>query len=262
MIEAVFFDVDGTLLSFETHTISDSTLKSINLLRDKGVKIFIATGRHKQELKILDTLVFDAYISLNGSFCYDNREKVIYKNCIPAGDMEALISIQQSNRRFPCFLATEDAMVLNFENDDVLRMYELINLTKVTPVSFDIWEKTARGEIFQLIAFFSPEKEGGIMSAMPGSVATRWVSLFADLVPKGISKQTGIDKVLEHYNIPLENTMAFGDGGNDIEMLKHVGLGVAMGNASDGVKQYADYVTDSVDNDGVYNALKYFGVLS
>lgn len=55
--------------------------------------------------------------------------------------------------------------------------------------------------------------------------------------------------------------MAFGDGGNDVLMLKHVGIGVAMGNAEDEVKRAADYVTDSVDEDGVEKALRHFGVI-
>jgi len=261
MIKAIFFDVDGTLLSFETHRIPNSTLESIKLLQDKGIKIFIATGRHKRELKVLNPLVFDAYISLNGSYCYDNKEQVIYKKCIPAADMEVLIKIQQSEKHFPCFLGTENSMELNYEDENVLKMYDLINLSRINPIPFDRWSEIARGEVFQLIAFFDPEHEPHIMSAMPGSTATRWVSLFADVVPKGISKRIGINKVLEHYDISLNETMAFGDGGNDIEMLMHAGIGVAMGNAADNVKQVADYVTDSVDEDGVYNALKHFNIL-
>ncbi|MBR5298612.1 MAG: HAD hydrolase family protein, partial [Parabacteroides sp.] len=82
-----------------------------------------------------------------------------------------------------------------------------------------------------------------------------------DVVSMGISKRVGIDKMLEHFHIGLDECMAFGDGGNDIQMLSHVGLGVAMGNASDEVKKYADYVTDSVDEDGIYKALKFFNVI-
>ena len=71
----------------------------------------------------------------------------------------------------------------------------------------------------------------------------------------------GIDKIIEHYGISLHETMAFGDGGNDMAMLRHAGIGVAMGNAGDEVKEAADYVTDSVDDDGVMNALRHFDVI-
>lgn len=99
------------------------------------------------------------------------------------------------------------------------------------------------------------------MQFLPGCESTRWSPLFTDVVPKGSNKSIGIDKLLESYGITIQETMAFGDGGNDVEMLKHAGTGVAMGNAADEVKQIADYVTDGVDDDGIYNALKHFGVI-
>ena len=84
---------------------------------------------------------------------------------------------------------------------------------------------------------------------------------FPDVIPKGSSKQVGVDKMLDYFGISLDESMAFGDGGNDVLMLKHVGIGVAMGNAEDEVKRAADYVTDSVDEDGVEKALRHFGVI-
>ena len=74
------------------------------------------------------------------------------------------------------------------------------------------------------------------MSVLPHCEATRWNPLFADVVPRGSSKAVGIDKIIEHYGISLHETMAFGDGGNDMAMLRHAGIGVAMGNAGDEVK--------------------------
>jgi len=67
--------------------------------------------------------------------------------------------------------------------------------------------------------------------------------------------------MLDYFGISLEESMAFGDGGNDVLMLKHVGIGVVMGNAEDEVKLAADYVTDSVDEDGIEKALRHFGVI-
>ena len=78
---------------------------------------------------------------------------------------------------------------------------------------------------------------------------------------KGMNKQLGIDKMLEHFNIPLECSMAFGDGGNDIPMLKHVPYSIAMGNSNDAVKAAAAYVTEDVDNGGVVKALEHYGLL-
>ena len=70
-----------------------------------------------------------------------------------------------------------------------------------------------------------------------------------------------MDKFISHFGIKLEETMAFGDGGNDIDMIKHAGIGVAMGNARDEVKAAADYVTTSVDDNGILNALIELNIL-
>jgi hydroxymethylpyrimidine pyrophosphatase-like HAD family hydrolase len=86
-------------------------------------------------------------------------------------------------------------------------------------------------------------------------------SLFADVNPGGISKQTGIENFCKHFDIDVSETMSFGDGGNDISMLKFTKIGIAMGNANDSVKEVADYVTEDVDNHGIEKALIHFGLL-
>lgn len=89
----------------------------------------------------------------------------------------------------------------------------------------------------------------------------RWHPAFVDVTAKGNTKQNGIDQIIRHFGIKLEETMVFGDGGNDISMLRHAGIGVAMGNANDDVKAASNYTTTSVDEDGIANALKYFGIV-
>lgn len=261
MIKAIFFDIDGTLLSFNTHKVPQSAITAIETLRQNGTKVFIATGRHKKELKILERHIFDAYITLNGSYCYDKDETIIHKSPLTKADMETLIAMQQSDERFPCFLGTHNDMLLNYTDERVRQMYEIWGIKGSEPVSFDEWQKVARTEVFQLVAFFGPEDDEKMVAAMPDIHPVRWTTLFTDVIARDTSKQTGIDHVLQHYNIPLEETMAFGDGGNDIQMLKHVGVGIAMGNAADQVKQAADFVTDSVDNDGIMKGLKHFGLI-
>ena len=100
-----------------------------------------------------------------------------------------------------------------------------------------------------------------IKQLVKNSKAARWTTHFTDVIPKDGGKNTGIDAVIAHFGIKLEETMAFGDGGNDIDMLKHAGIGVAMGNAGENVKEIADYITTSVDDDGITNALKHFNVI-
>ena len=142
----------------------------------------------------------------------------------------------------------EDGIYQNYVDDSVRQLYDMLDFPH-PPL------RPLRGnggkEVYQLIAFFSPGHEERIMSVLPHCEATRWNPLFA----------VGIDKIIEHYGISLHETMAFGDGGNDMAMLRHAGIGVAMGNAGDEVKEAADYVTDSVDDDGVMNALRHFDVI-
>ena len=112
------------------------------------------------------------------------------------------------------------------------------------------------------MCFVDNDEEKELMKVMPHCISARWHPLFCDVSPIGGTKQNGIDKFLEHYHIDLSETMAFGDGGNDIQMLNHVAVAIAMGNANDEVKAVADYVTDDVDNDGITKALRHFGLLS
>ena len=77
----------------------------------------------------------------------------------------------------------------------------------------------------------------------------------------GTSKATGLSLFADYYRVKVSEIMACGDGGNDIPMLKAAGIGVAMGNASEKVQSVADFVTDTVDNNGLYKALKHFGVI-
>ncbi|MDO4755902.1 MAG: Cof-type HAD-IIB family hydrolase [Parabacteroides sp.] len=258
MIKAVFFDIDGTLVSFKTHVIPQSTLDALAALREKGIKVFIATGRHFRSINNLGDQVFDGYVTLNGGRVLVGTDHVIYKQRIPDEDIQALFRYWEEEGMFPCSFVFEDELLMNYRDDAADEIFQLLNFP-VPPIR-PIEEMKGR-EVFQLIAFFTDEQEQQIMKELPHCDSTRWSSLFTDVVPAGISKRVGIDKMLEHFHIGLDECMAFGDGGNDIQMLSHVGLGVAMGNAADDVKDVADYVTDSVDDDGIYKALKHFKVI-
>ena len=116
-------------------------------------------------------------------------------------------------------------------------------------------------DIYQLSAFLPPEKEAEFLRRCPGCLAVRWEDDFCDILPEGGGKPNGLAHTLAHLGLTREQCIAFGDGGNDIPMLKHVTTGIAMGNAEPHVKAVADYVTTSVDEDGIANALKHFGLI-
>lgn len=259
MIKAVFFDIDGTLVSFNTHQIPDSAVKAIKQLQTNGIKVFIATGRHLAAINNTGDLEFDGYITLNGGYCYAGRNKTIYKRPLPKEDIRNLVHYLEEEGTFPCVFVREHDFFINYKDETTDALFGMLNL----PISTVMPARHAPDEeVFQLIAFFEGKQKEQIMtSVMPHCEATSWHPSFADVVPQGSSKSVGIDKIIEYYGLSLHETMAFGDGGNDISMLKHAGIGVAMGNAKDDVKQQADYITTSVDQDGIANALRHFKLI-
>lgn len=256
MIKAIFFDIDGTLLSFNTHSIPQSAVDTINAVKKQGIKVFLATGRLLRQIQKFDGLEFDGFITVNGSYCITTDGNVIFKRTISKSELESLISFEANNVHFPYSFMLNSGTYINYINHDVEYLAQLVkvNLPNVGDLS-----GMTDDEVFQINIYVDNLLEERIMNdVLLSCESSRWNPVFADINVKGINKRVGIDKFLEYYDIDLSETMAFGDGGNDIEMLKHVAIGVAMGNAGDNVKQIADYVTDSVDNDGIEKALKHF----
>ena len=146
-------------------------------------------------------------------------------------------------------------------NDRVQAVSDLIEIP-VPPVA-SIEE--ARGkDILQIMGYFTAEEEKE--TDIFGKVLThcepmRWYPLFADIIARGNSKSTGIDKVTGIFRHQPERHHASVTAAMIIPMLKHVATGIAMGNAEPHVKAVADYVTTSVDEDGIANALKHFGLI-
>ena len=99
------------------------------------------------------------------------------------------------------------------------------------------------------------------MAHVPGCRAVRWSEEFVDILPATGGKVNGLQETLNHLGLTRENSIAFGDGGNDTEMLAFAGIGVAMGNAWPDARAAADYITTDVDKKGIWNALEHFGLL-
>ena len=89
----------------------------------------------------------------------------------------------------------------------------------------------------------------------------RWNPAFTDITAEQADKGKGLEAMAQYLDLNISETMAFGDGGNDESILRRAGIGVAMGNAGDEARAAADYITTSVDDDGVKNALEHFGVI-
>ena len=261
-IKAIFFDIDGTIRSFKTKTIPENTKATLLKLKEQGIKIFIATGRAPYNITFLDELLdfkFDGYITINGQYCYNDKGEVLHRAFINKDDILSAIPYFENNN-IACDFTTIDKTYLNLHNDKVKRLEEELGATQYFTVAKDL-RSVFEEDIYQLNVFVDEVEEKEVLKYMPNSKSARWIDYFMDVIPKDGGKDKGIDAIIKNYGIKLEETMAFGDGGNDIDMLKYVGIGVAMGNARDDVKGSADYITASVDDDGITKALKHFGVL-
>ena len=257
-IQAVFFDIDGTLVSFNTHSIYPATQAAIKQLRENGIKVVLSTGRSLSDIIIPEDLIFDGFITANGAYCVDSKGKVIAQHPISKDNLNRL-ALYMKEKPFSCSFMTNKGNYINYVDDLMLSLSKIVDvpLPPVKPIS-EIFEHT----VYQLDAFVDADKEAELLKyVLTDCIGCRWHPSFIDFNDKHCSKATGIDRFLAHFGLSNEHTMAFGDGGNDISMLKHVTIGIAMGNAKDPVKAAADYVTTSVDENGVVNALKHFKII-
>lgn len=260
MIKALFLDINGTLVSFNTHSIPSSTVTALEQARARGVRIFIATGR---PLAIINNLhdiehLIDGYITANGAYCFIGNEEVLCMP-IPAEDVERVIALSDE-QGFSCIVVSKTGiMVHNADDlfDSIFRkMLNVTNIQDDVPAS-----EFSDQPILQLTPLITTQQEAALLPQLQHCMSTRWYPAFTDITLTGIDKAAGIDAFVAHQGLLLSETMAIGDGGNDIAMLRHAGIGVAMGNASAEVQRVADFVTSSVDEEGVKKALEKFGVI-
>lgn len=255
-IKAIFFDIDGTLLSQKTGKVPESAVKAIREIQEKGVKIIVATGRDIRELKKLplDGIEFDAYLTLNGNICLDKDLKTFAGNEIDQKEVEVLVSIFQAGR-IPFVLIGEDKRYINYINDTVIETQ-----TSTHGTIPDIGKYNGE-KIYQCLAFVNDEMKQKLEKLLDHCTITSWNNTGIDIIAKTGGKAAGIQKFLDNEHLSRRRTMAFGDGENDVTMLKYAGTGVAMGNACQKLKKVADYITADIDDDGIRKALIHFGMI-
>lgn len=260
MVRSIFLDIDGTLVSINTHRIPQSAVDALTKAKARGVGIFISTGR---PLPILNNLgqishLIDGYITTNGAMCFVG-ERVVYSCPIDEADVAALLG-DMAERDYACLAVGERTVVLLNPKEVFFEVF--VRQLNVTTVDTTLTINDLRGQrLLQFSPFIDADHERSLLSRMPHCVSGRWHPAFTDITAAQADKGIGLLKMAEHLGLDISETMAFGDGGNDISILRRAGTGVAMGNAADNVKSEADYVTTSVDDDGIANALRHFGVI-
>ena len=256
MIKAAFFDVDGTLLSHKSKSVPQSARDAVAALRERGVACIVATGRQMQEMEKLPVgdMAFDGYITLNGQLILDQDKQVLYGVPLTDPAKSYLVDLFEKHT-IPALLVEERDVYLNFLDDRVAAVQEAIS-SDIPPFG------TYTGkEIYQVCAYLAKGEEAILQPIAGECVMTRWHFGGMDIIAKGGGKVAGIRKYLETANLCPEEVIAFGDGENDLEMLRFAGIGVAMGNAEEAVKTAADYVTADIDDDGLAKALKYYHLI-
>lgn len=255
MTKALFFDVDGTLVSFNTHRIPQSAVDALAEAKRRGAMVFISTGRPMRLINNLDAIqhLVDGYITANGACCSVSGEVIACRE-IPNPEARALIGAAE-REGFAMLVVGERELTVVNDGADVDRYFR-----QMLAVS-DLGEGTALADVLaerivQLTPIIDEAAERRLMPLLPSCVSARWFPAFTDITARGADKGTALMTVAAHLGIDREDTIAFGDGGNDKSILQAAGTGVAMGNAPDDVKAVADYVTASVDEDGIARALE------
>lgn len=258
-MKALFFDIDGTLIDIKTHIIPSSTTAALRRAKELGHRIFIATGRSHTIVRLpgLPPEIVDGYVTLNGAVCLAGGSPVSLTP-IPRETVRNMAQVCRT-RNYTCLFITLDGMgVANSDERFVQGFQEYFGLAPIAETDF---ASMMDRDIYQMTVFFSETEERELRPGFPDLEFNRWFPTFADITARGVDKARGIEEMARHFGIELADTVAFGDGGNDIPMLLRAGIGVAMGNASDDVKANADYVTAAVDDGGIPKAMQALGII-
>lgn len=247
-IKIAFFDIDGTLLNFGHKKPTEKTLEALRRLQQRGIRICLSTGRTAVTLPEFEDIEFDACITFNGSLCRV-KEKVIFSAPIPPEDVTKLLRNAAKLNR-PIALATRERLAANGTDADLTEYYSFAHVTLTVAEDF---EEAARQQVYQMMLGCRESEYPIIMEGVTGAKIAAWWERAVDIIPAVGGKGNGIQRVLEHFGLRREEALAFGDGNNDVEMLQAVGIGVAMGNASEKLKAVAHRVCGTVAEDGIYH---------
>lgn len=271
MSKILFIDVDGTLVG-RLNKAPESAIKAIREARAKGHKVYICTGRSKAEVyDDIWAIGLDGMIGGNGCYIEDNGKVVMHKHLELEQIHEILALFKERNIEFYLeansglypsknyrsktlekLNVTEDALYNiqglkvfldgmtygdDFEKNDVNKISYMLNTQ----------------EDLEAVAKRFPNLKNGSWGGNPPS--------HGDIGVSGIDKKHSVNVLLEYLGATKEDTIAFGDEKVDLPMFEAVNYSVAMGSGTDECKAAADYVTTGTDEDGLYNAFKYLGLI-
>lgn len=279
MSKVIFLDVDGTITNYD-NVIPESAKQAIKAARAAGNRVYMCTGRSKAENPPeIWEIGFDGMIGGNGSYVESDGEVVMHQ----------LITLEQCkhivdwlhSRGLEFYLESNNGLFAseNFREASrpVLREYAGRKGAPKEQVENLEAEDVMHGMVFggelyrddlNKVSFILSSYQDHLDSVdeFPDLKAGTWggageTALFGDLGVKDITKAHAVNVLLDHLGASKEDTYAFGDAKVDIPMFEACGTSIAMGSGGDECKAAADYVTDAVDDDGLYNAFEHFGLM-
>lgn len=256
-IKIVFFDIDDTLRVKDTGYIPQSIKSVFKQLQSKGILTGIASGRGifgiVPEIRELNS---DFFVTLNGSYIEDKKGNVIFQNSIPEELVESFIDWTKEKEIDYGLVGSHEA-TLSSRNSLISQAIDVVypNL----PVNPNFNEDHP---IYQMWTFETIGDDLELPDTLQESLRlVRWHPNSSDVVLKDGSKASGVAKVLEYLDLKPENALAFGDGPNDLELFDYAGISIAMGVSHEAIKEKADYITKTVEENGIFHALEELGMV-
>ena len=256
MIRAIFLDVDGTLISHRISDIPSSALDALHRLREKGVGIYLATGRHYRTLRSLPLhdFPFDGSITLTGHLVYGPAGEPLLRLPLSAPDTRTLTGLFRE-KALPILLMEEDRVYINYCDDLVSSM-----MRSVSTGLPDLGEY-AGAPLYSAVFYCPREKAEGLISSLEDCRLSAWHSTGFDIISRRAGKVRGIREIMRLKGLSPEEIAVFGDSDNDVEMLSFSQNGIAMGNGTPAAKAAASWVAPDIDRDGLLQAFRHLGLL-
>ncbi len=256
----VVCDMDGTLLS-SNHTVSDYTKEIIKKVKEKNIKIIIATGRPYTDAKFFkNQLELDSYlVTSNGANAHDENDKQIIDEYISKNTVNKVLSMNIDKEKYHRNIYLKENWFVEREIEG------LVEFHKESGYRFQIYdfEKLKNKEVNKI--FFLAEKEhisfleNKLKKDLEDEASVTISSEFClEIMKQNISKKSALDKILKDLKIDWSEVIAFGDGMNDFEMISKAGKGYIMSNGRERLKKKLPHVEiiGSCDEDGVAKKLK------
>ncbi len=259
---AVFFDYDGTLADEKKgiYYPTETTKKALKKLSENGYMVVLATGRAK--CYVPDTGVdFDGYITSNGASAEVGGD-VIWQDFFSSKDVLELIDKFESMDLYYSMENMKQCYARDIQNSKFVAMLDNFNIPKNVFTNLD---KNNIPKVSKMLLVYNTDEEIKYLSDyFKKRFAFYKHRKFrsADVTKHEIVKAVGAKAICEKFNIPKQNTYAFGDGTNDYDLLNYVGHGIAMGYHHSSLDSVAEITTDTVENEGIYKALVHYGLLN